>query len=1251
MAADSRLRASERCRALLLQRVAIIVALLRSAAAFVGDDRLSSADCACWAAQGQCESNPVFMRSNCARSCARTTEQLRCCATSDKKSRLVSELEDQLSHQIMLTKRAEERSKNSDAVLQRAEEQVDDARTKLRDSEAQRRDVSLALKSLEELHAKMKLDVSAQLTEKNEQIRKLTDQVATKDRELSAALISKITELEARAVHVQHLEQDAIKLETAVEDCNKHASLREDQFLKFRVRSTAAEDVAFKRIKGLTSELQTSTATFERKLAEESKKHEEHMHECHLALAQANTTSRDIALNLTSTHESLRDVEAALNSRIGDLNAQLQNGKATRDVLEQQLADQLKRERSMELEVQACKARVLDFEHDVSMLRERIDAAESDRRTAQLSLVQLAARHEDQSKSSMEALESSRSSLNTCSVKVDALERDMARARQREADFQRSALSQSSELASQVQKMNLSHQTLARSFAECRQEASEALTLQANETEARINDLELKIDELREKASSTERFASKRVSELVVRMQHMNRSADTMLMEMNRSCSEELAKQALAGTAMLNESSRKLLDLERDLVGARESAAAIENIAAKQIEQLGRELRNANDARKSALASACEEHDHKMKACETKNFEVGKLIEAKQNELDVAALNSSSCQKQLDALLKRLETKTQRASAASVRVWQRRVKVSMAKAAELNKHLARSRRARHKQEEEAQATAAICHETLQANEAQIRHLQQQLSVTSPRFASALGPQHLEDGVAEVTSGAHDRQQLNRNESSRRIRRMWTPLFVQNRLKACKASRRELQRQVIRFRTVEQVQLREDDRSPLNACQDAKPLADDGGVSGAVADSGRPMLEWTEQVVNIRSILVRHVLRVVAPCLAAVTLTAYATGYPSSLVVFAACFALAVVCIGFVVHGLALLFFLSLRTTGACLHGCCALFRQHSRGRGCRVHCEGQSDIAKLPSFPTSAEVIARRNEKEEESTAENEEEMYEDDLAAAQHFFIDADEVAEIEEDDDRDTDETKWSHAKSPASSTTAPASETDIQQFAAEASRLLKFEKRGAMHRERLVVQAVSRQLPPGLRICLLAGSNCAGECTNALVESLAAEFKRALFGSVTVITIGLEGIQEVFATSLGPSFPGLVHLRPVGHVTPSCFGQDVTVGALTEDYNMRVFGQIGHIYLTMGGGPAVARTASVALNRGALVLPLAFTGGASSGKFGFPTTAFDRPDFITDWQWMQLMESGPPRTVAVAVCSIISTALDRRKHRSPS
>eukprot|EP00928_Gymnodinium_smaydae_P040367 TRINITY_DN2737_c0_g2_i1.p1 TRINITY_DN2737_c0_g2~~TRINITY_DN2737_c0_g2_i1.p1 ORF type:complete len:571 (-),score=95.92 TRINITY_DN2737_c0_g2_i1:143-1855(-) len=171
---------------------------------------------------------------------------------------------------------------------------------------------------------------------------------------------------------------------------------------------------------------------------------------------------------------------------------------------------------------------------------------------------------------------------------------------------------------------------------------------------------------------------------------------------------------------------------------------------------------------------------------------------------------------------------------------------------------------------------------------------------------------------------------------------------------------------------------------------------------------------------------------------------------------------------------------------------------------------------------------------------------------------------------------------------------------------------------------VRALARLLPAGRpRLCILGGRKCADPLSEKLIEAVARRCTEELGDDVVALTGGLPGVQQIFATSLGAK-PKVIHLLPEGDASNFGVGQDLHAGSSMEE-RMAIYGHLGDVYLTFEGGPGVAKEAIMAHSRGAAVLPMMWTGGASGGMFNFPPGALEPPACCSAEEWALLQERG--------------------------
>eukprot|EP00747_Dinoflagellata_sp_TGD_P154548 gnl/TRDRNA2_/TRDRNA2_177506_c0_seq7.p1 gnl/TRDRNA2_/TRDRNA2_177506_c0~~gnl/TRDRNA2_/TRDRNA2_177506_c0_seq7.p1 ORF type:complete len:487 (-),score=102.06 gnl/TRDRNA2_/TRDRNA2_177506_c0_seq7:140-1381(-) len=158
-------------------------------------------------------------------------------------------------------------------------------------------------------------------------------------------------------------------------------------------------------------------------------------------------------------------------------------------------------------------------------------------------------------------------------------------------------------------------------------------------------------------------------------------------------------------------------------------------------------------------------------------------------------------------------------------------------------------------------------------------------------------------------------------------------------------------------------------------------------------------------------------------------------------------------------------------------------------------------------------------------------------------------------------------------------------------------------------------------------------------------------------------MPGVQETFAKHCIAG-SRLYNLLPAGQQSNYGVGEDIHAGT-NLDERMKIYGQLGDVYITFEGGPGVSKEANAAFARGVAVVPLIRTGGASGGMFDFPTGALKKPLFATDEQWQLLgSESSLVADSARAVVEIVKgfiaqvpspvemqDVLDTAQHADPS
>mmetsp|Transcript_89445 Transcript_89445/g.225730 ORF Transcript_89445/g.225730 Transcript_89445/m.225730 type:complete len:325 (-) Transcript_89445:59-1033(-) len=180
------------------------------------------------------------------------------------------------------------------------------------------------------------------------------------------------------------------------------------------------------------------------------------------------------------------------------------------------------------------------------------------------------------------------------------------------------------------------------------------------------------------------------------------------------------------------------------------------------------------------------------------------------------------------------------------------------------------------------------------------------------------------------------------------------------------------------------------------------------------------------------------------------------------------------------------------------------------------------------------------------------------------------------------------------PLAATTDPPAE---QERALNAAVLFVRRQMGALDKKKTVV-------------CVLGSTKFSCPDTEELIRLTAVELQVLLpLGKVCFVTGGMPGAQQVFAASCPSDVgTGMWHLVPQGLQSGFGAGTDLQAGTCMEE-KQAILAHVGDVYLTFEGGPGVAKEARFANARGAVVIPLSRTGGASGGMFDFPKVEIPR------------------------------------------
>lgn len=189
---------------------------------------------------------------------------------------------------------------------------------------------------------------------------------------------------------------------------------------------------------------------------------------------------------------------------------------------------------------------------------------------------------------------------------------------------------------------------------------------------------------------------------------------------------------------------------------------------------------------------------------------------------------------------------------------------------------------------------------------------------------------------------------------------------------------------------------------------------------------------------------------------------------------------------------------------------------------------------------------------------------------------------------------------------------------------------------------IKIAERQLPDKLRICILGGTEVNGNRTEDLVRKVAQSMHEAFNGKVAFLLGGSPRLRACFAQAMGNS-DCLFNFHLNDEVSDCEAGLSIHCGSCAN-VRSHVLSQLAEVYISFEGDSNTAREASLAYNRGVLVLPVKYTGGASGGLHSFPAPALWMPeDCASIGQWSRLCERCDPELTASALSGIVSRRLD--------
>lgn len=187
-------------------------------------------------------------------------------------------------------------------------------------------------------------------------------------------------------------------------------------------------------------------------------------------------------------------------------------------------------------------------------------------------------------------------------------------------------------------------------------------------------------------------------------------------------------------------------------------------------------------------------------------------------------------------------------------------------------------------------------------------------------------------------------------------------------------------------------------------------------------------------------------------------------------------------------------------------------------------------------------------------------------------------------------------------------------------------------------------------GTSVCLLSGEKASNRNTEALVQNLSKRLTAKFGDEVHFITLGLQGIQQLFVQSAKDS-SYIYNIMPDGKDSGFGKGKEVPAGS-SETLRDEIYPHLGDVYILIEGGPEAAQMARLANARGAWIIPMSRCAGASAGEHGLPESILEAPAWASADQWFAIgHKTIPVQECADAVADMIREWMDKVKEHGSS
>ena len=196
---------------------------------------------------------------------------------------------------------------------------------------------------------------------------------------------------------------------------------------------------------------------------------------------------------------------------------------------------------------------------------------------------------------------------------------------------------------------------------------------------------------------------------------------------------------------------------------------------------------------------------------------------------------------------------------------------------------------------------------------------------------------------------------------------------------------------------------------------------------------------------------------------------------------------------------------------------------------------------------------------------------------------------------------------------------------------------------------VKRVSSSITTGPRLAVVGSASFHDVANQALCEAIAAHL--ATIAELVALTGGMSGVGVTFGRSYVTTrrelgFPeNLFNLLPEGAI--ACTSGITLVAGSSFHERREILGRISQAYLVIEGGPGTQHECTVAIARGAAVIPVGRTGGCAGELH---TSMGSPPQFsAADWELLG-DKSAPTGMIVAAIGRLVAAAIGQWPDKLP-